>query len=339
MDSPHDVVRGWAVQLELEDREASPRVLARMADLARNDPSAWVRLALASGLQRLQPLQRWTVAAELAARTEDAADTNLALMNWYAIEPLVTSDTPRALRLAAKAKIPLVRQYIARRLAVGADPVALVALVGAVRKADDATREDFLQGIHQALGGRRRVAAPAGWSELSRDLAASQNSAVRRQAMLLSLIFGERQAVAELEQIVGDAKADSAVRSEAIAALAQSKVAQLPGVLRPLLADPQVRLAVLRALAGYNDDDTPRAILTHYSSFDLPARQEAIAALASRANWCSGYWKPLIKASSRAAMSRPFTCNNCKVWPTPKSTSDWARSGARRGPRRPIALS
>ena len=96
MDSPHDVVRGWAVQLELEDREASPRVLARMADLAKNEQSAWVRLALAAGLQRLQPSERWTIAAELAARSEDAADTNLALMNWYAIEPLVTSDTPRS---------------------------------------------------------------------------------------------------------------------------------------------------------------------------------------------------------------------------------------------------
>ena len=31
MDSPHDVVRGWAVQLELEDRQASPQALAKLA--------------------------------------------------------------------------------------------------------------------------------------------------------------------------------------------------------------------------------------------------------------------------------------------------------------------
>ena len=206
-------------------------------------------------------------------------------MNWYAIEPVVTSDPARALRLAAKAKIPLVRQYIARRLAAGADPVALVRLVTAIGIADDAAREDFLAGIHQALGGRRRVAAPAGWSDLSRQLATSANPAIRRLSMLLSLVFGDRQAVDDLKAIVADARADSAVRSEAVAALAQSKVAELPGLLQPLLADPQIRLAALRALATYNDDDTPRAILEHYSSFDLRARQEAIAVLASRANW------------------------------------------------------
>jgi putative membrane-bound dehydrogenase-like protein len=285
MDSQHDVVRGWAVQFELEDREASPRVLARMADLAKNDPSAWVRLALAAGLHRLQPFERWTIAAELTARAEDAGDTNLALMNWYAVEPLVTSDMARSLRLAANARIPLVRQYIARRLASGAEPTALVALVAAVTKGDEAMREDFLSGIHQALGGRRRVAAPAGWSELSRQLAASKNSAVRRQAMLLAVIFGDRKAMDDLNRIVADAKAEPAVRCETIAALAQSKVAELPRLLQPLLADSQVRLAALRALAGYNDDDSPRAILAHYSGFDLAARQEAIAALASRANW------------------------------------------------------
>ena len=36
-------------------------------------------------------------------------------MYWYGIEPLVPSDKARALQLAAKAKIPLIRQYIARR--------------------------------------------------------------------------------------------------------------------------------------------------------------------------------------------------------------------------------
>ncbi len=300
MDSQHDVVRGWAVQLELEDREASPRVLARMADLAKNDPSAWVRLALAAGLQRLQPFERWTVAAELTARAEDTADTNLALMNWYAVEPLVTSDMARSLRLAANARIPLVRQYIARRLASGADPAALVALIAAVSKGDQAMREDFLSGIHQALSGRRRVAAPAGWSELSRQLAASKNSAVRRQAMLLAVIFGDRQAMDDLNRIVADAKADPAVRCEAIAALAQSKVAELPRLLQSLLADPQVRLAALRALAGYNDDETPRAIFAHYSGFDLAARQEAIAALASRASWAL----LLLDAVEKAAIPR-----------------------------------
>ena len=37
---------------------------------------------------------------------------NIPLMIWYGIEPAVPGDKPRAVRLAATSKIPLVRQFI-----------------------------------------------------------------------------------------------------------------------------------------------------------------------------------------------------------------------------------
>jgi hypothetical protein len=37
-------------------------------------------------------------------------------MIWYAIEPLVASDSMRAVKLAAACQLPLVRRLIARRL-------------------------------------------------------------------------------------------------------------------------------------------------------------------------------------------------------------------------------
>jgi len=38
-------------------------------------------------------------------------------MYWYAIEPLVAADKAKALQLAGNTKVPLVRQFIARRAA------------------------------------------------------------------------------------------------------------------------------------------------------------------------------------------------------------------------------
>ena len=38
-------------------------------------------------------------------------------MYWYGIEPIVSSDREKALALIAKGKIPLVRQFITRRIA------------------------------------------------------------------------------------------------------------------------------------------------------------------------------------------------------------------------------
>jgi hypothetical protein len=65
--------------------------------------------------------ERWSLAEKLAARGEDASDPNLPLMIWYGIEPLVPADPDRAAGLLAKARIPLVRQYIARRIAAMAE--------------------------------------------------------------------------------------------------------------------------------------------------------------------------------------------------------------------------
>ena len=109
--------RAWAVALALEDRKASPEVLEKLLDLARSDPSPVVRLALASALQRLPIADRLPIAEALIAHDEDAADLNLPLMYWYGIEPIVSSDHEKAISLLAKAKIPLVRQFITRRIA------------------------------------------------------------------------------------------------------------------------------------------------------------------------------------------------------------------------------
>ena len=76
-----------------------------------------MRLYLASALQRLPLENRWPIAEALASHGEDTDDHNLPLMYWYGIEPLVATNSVRAIQLAAKSKIPLVRQFIARRIA------------------------------------------------------------------------------------------------------------------------------------------------------------------------------------------------------------------------------
>jgi putative membrane-bound dehydrogenase-like protein len=119
LQSPEPYLRGWAIRLEVEDRAASPAMLERFAELAASDPSPVVRLHLASALQRLPLEPRWPIVERLAAHAEDADDANIPLMVWYAAEPLVPANPERAVRLLAGAKIPVVRENIARRLAQG----------------------------------------------------------------------------------------------------------------------------------------------------------------------------------------------------------------------------
>ncbi len=111
-------VRWWAVKL-LGDRKTLPT--DQLVRSAREEKSAFVRLGLASCLQRLPDPERWQLAEALAGHGEDATDAYLPLMIWYGIEPAVPRESGRAVKLMAATKIPLLRQFIARRLAAGYD--------------------------------------------------------------------------------------------------------------------------------------------------------------------------------------------------------------------------
>ncbi|HTH49574.1 MAG TPA: PVC-type heme-binding CxxCH protein, partial [Candidatus Limnocylindria bacterium] len=109
-------VRSWAVRLLVENPgEADEFTVTRLVELARDDPSALVRLYLASALQRLPLASRAGLADALVRHGEDAADHNLGLMLWYGIEPLVAAKPDVGLTLALASRHPVLREYIARR--------------------------------------------------------------------------------------------------------------------------------------------------------------------------------------------------------------------------------
>lgn len=111
-----DIVRAWTIQLLCEDNTPSGFAESEFVRLAKDDPSPLVRLYLASACQRLTVAQRLPIVEALLAHAEDATDHNLPLMYWYATEPIVAADPAKGALLLAKSKIPLLREYITRRL-------------------------------------------------------------------------------------------------------------------------------------------------------------------------------------------------------------------------------
>ncbi len=117
---PSESVRAWAIQLALEDKKPSAELLDDLARLAEREATPFVRLYLAAGMQRVPPENRIAVLNALVTHEEDGGDPNLPLMYWYAAEPLVGSHVKAAVDLIGKCKIPVLRQYIARRMATKA---------------------------------------------------------------------------------------------------------------------------------------------------------------------------------------------------------------------------
>jgi putative membrane-bound dehydrogenase-like protein len=289
---PSEHVRSWAIRLLGDAGGAPPRAVERFAAMAKSDPSPKVRLSLASALQRLPSPRRWAVAEALAAHGEDADDPNLPLMDWYAVAPLVPADVRRAVDLATRCAIPLVRRSIAHRAvlvdAPGADRpspglIALIDRIGQVR--DPAARHDLLLGVHDALRGRTGVAMPEGWRALYGKLARDDDPEVGRLASLVALVFGDPEAVTALRGVMMDPSSRPEARDDAIRALVEARAPGLAPQLRTLLDDPAMRRPALRALAAFDDDATPRAILDRYASLDEPARGDAINTLASRPSY------------------------------------------------------
>ena len=113
----NEFIRAWTIQLLCEKDAPRQPLLDQFTKMAAADPSPVVRLYLASVMQKTPPQQRWPVLKNLLAHAEDINDHNLPLMYWYATEGAVGADPSQALKLLSDAKIPKVRQYIARRIA------------------------------------------------------------------------------------------------------------------------------------------------------------------------------------------------------------------------------
>jgi putative membrane-bound dehydrogenase-like protein len=284
LDHASEFVRAWAVRLLCNEERVNPPAFKKFAELAKSDPSPRVRLYVASAMQRLQPMQRWDIAEALAAHAEDVNDHNLPLMDWYGIEPLVPADLNRALSLASSTKIPLLRKFIARRAA--SDEANLGAVIDLISKTADAeSQAALLQGVADALKGRRGLKPPEGWGELSPKLSASANADVRSIAQYLATVFGDTRALEALRATLQDEKAEIAARRTALQTLVGARAENLAPILQKLLEVPDLRGEALRGLAAFDDGKTAGAILKVYATLPAPEKTDALNTLASRAEF------------------------------------------------------
>jgi len=302
-------VRAWSVRLLCEGKSPSDGALRKLEELARSDPSPRVRLYLASVLQRLALDRRRGIGEALALRAEDASDPAIPLLLWYGLEPLVPRDMEWAFDLALRSRIPLIREHIARR-AVSHDEAR--GLEGALSLLDgedtsSAAAEDVIEGLHAALRGRKSPAMPEAWSRVRDRLAASGTEGLRRRARLLGLILGDPKSVAELESIALDPARNTPAREDAIRALSERRVEGLGPKLLPLLDDPTVRGAALRALAAYGDPETARRILARYASLSAAEKADAVSTLASRPAWAGELLLAVEKGTVPARDVPPFS--------------------------------
>jgi putative membrane-bound dehydrogenase-like protein len=290
------IQRAQAAILAVERRDFDRTALGILKSLAGpSERSPFVRLHVASALQRVPLADRWPIAEALLAHADDASDAYLPLMIWYAVEPLVPHDVNRAIELLPQAKIPLVRQYLARRIlahheeqnkAQPGSSTAVDAIVALVAKSDDAVLQaDILRGLAEAFAGRTSVPMPPGWETAYRRLSASLDARITESALELAVLFGDAAVLKKLKDPLYEQKG---VSSEVMhRSLTLLHLRRDPGTPRYAMNFAAVwtgplREDSIRILAAYDDPRIPERLLSIYPRITPAERADLIQTLTAR---------------------------------------------------------
>lgn len=276
-------VRAWTIQLAAETSAVDDALRNHLVELVAKDPSSAVRLYLASALQKLSPADRIPLATALVAHAEDAEDHNLPLLLWYGIEPTVMVAPAQALSLAETSKIPLISQYIVRRLA--SDPNGYQPLFERIATAPVEQQRWMMAEVVAAFAVRADLKQPQSWIKAYDLLIQSNDESLRQQAEFVAVKFGDERVFPALRAALQDVNLPADRRQLALASLVAGKDRELPAILHKLLDDKELRAASLNALAAFDVPTTPAAIIARYKSLSREDQQLAIATLSARATW------------------------------------------------------
>ena len=280
-------VRSWCIQLRLEREPPPPATVSRMERLAAEDPSPVVRLYLAAAAQRMKLDERWNLVTALCSHAEDGDDHNLPLMIWYAAEPLAEVDPESALQLAMVAgqSMPLIREFMLRRIASLEGDSSLDVLVRGLAAADEPSmRQSYLEAVRRALQGRREVAPPRGWDAVFAALRNDASAEVRTEASALGVKFGDRTAMDEMRSRIIRPDAPEEQRRFALETLLEAKDPELPAILLQLVSRPSgLRESAIRGLAQYDDSRSATVLLEAYDGLSSGEKRTVLSALSGRA--------------------------------------------------------
>ncbi len=294
----HEAVRTWAVRLLTDalpidtiyshrggpDVDLPAELLHEFAALARNDPSALVRLALASTLQRLPVNQRVELAEALLSRSEDNADHNLPSLIWTGLVSMAESDPDALVRLARACRIPNVIRLITRRLGEGLEthpgPVNALLQDGANRPQEFCAH--VVAGLSDAVAGWRKAAKPVAWDRFLRSCSTSTDPTLRVRIRDLNVLFGDGRAIEEVKKLALDDSASVEVRKAALKTLIETRPPDLRSICTRLLRVRFLNAVAARGLALENDPATGSTLAAAYRSFHPSERSNLLEILSSR---------------------------------------------------------
>ena len=296
---PLDTIAGPMPGAKYPDSGEIGECLKPFEMMARDDKSSFVRLTLASTLQRLPVAKRAELAGVLLAHTEDANDPFLPYLVWYGISPLAKENPQALVTLAKDCTWPKTLRWIARSLAT--QPEALNALLA---QAKAGHVEDILGGMADAFKGIRKATKPEAWDGFVAKVTAGSERAkarttypepakagtaqqvtaetMKQMVQELSILFGDGRALDDVKKIALDEKADLSARESALKTLIENRPDDLRAICAQLLEVRGLNIVAVRGLALFNDPEIGQKLAGSYRKFGPAERPTVIDTLVSR---------------------------------------------------------
>jgi putative membrane-bound dehydrogenase-like protein len=310
--NPH--VRAWTVRLLGDERRVSPKLLARLADLAQQERDIEVRCQLACTARRLPPRDCLTIVRALLDNGP-ADDPRLPLLVWWAIEAQVAADPAAVVDLfrdSAVWSLPLVKSHLGerlmRRFAATGNRSDLAVCAQLLQLAPDAeAARQLMTGFEAAFAGRPLVNLP---DELATALEKFAGASI-----VVGLRQGRATAVDEALQTLADSQADKSKQLQYVQVLGEvDQPRAVPALLELGTKSPDgaLQTAALRALARYDDPRIPAAVIPAFSGMTDDVRAAAAALLAGRQTFA----KTLLSAvdSAQASTTQANAALFDKAW-------------------------
>jgi len=290
--SPHPFVRAWTVRFLGESAKVSDATMSKLTELGAKDPSAEVRLQLASSCQKLTGNDTLPLLHALIMNNDDVNDQNIPLLIWIAYEQRLLKNGPRVAEFVKETGSKSAQlngqilPKIIRRLTASAEPEHLETCITILAQAPSAEmRRAVLDGMSAGLKGRGQVKAPPSWQKLVSDISDKLDPAARAGLQRLSVQFGDAQSLKNTLETAANAKADAGERAESIRTLAAVRadggVPVLFGVIDGKSSDDLCREAV-RALAVYGSPDVAQGMLKRWKDLPPNIRVDCLDALCGR---------------------------------------------------------
>ncbi|HEV7402528.1 MAG TPA: PVC-type heme-binding CxxCH protein [Chthoniobacteraceae bacterium] len=277
--SDSDILRGWAVQLATENAGRPLLAGATLAAMAKSDPSASVRLALASALPMLSPEDAWDIGVALAAHAEDKDDRFLPKMIWYGVAPVIAGKPELGMRLAQTTPMPTLVDDVLWYL--GSTEAGRNALFFSLpQEPEKAARP--LKLLAFALKNEASAAPPKTWRLIQQRFENAADPTVGAAVDELSAVFGDKLVLEKVRARLGDKALPMPARQQAFALLKRVGDQQSLPLFAELLDQPEFRKDVIPLLGRSNNPAVAINLIQRFPKFDATDRVAALTSLTSR---------------------------------------------------------